>query len=156
METDNEHCSPESVAEQLFSQLTQARDEAQQGGIIDEDIFNDRLNQMYVAGYMIGYIDACMDEETADQDKKEFSRLVLEKMFPDTGFDFVRAKMVTRQKARVVEPNSEMYQSAVIAAQSFDAGMEKARAEIAAMLDNSTKVPVGLKNYLLLGETYNR
>jgi len=42
--------SAEEIAQELFNQILAARDESKAGGVIDEKVFNDRLNHMFSAG----------------------------------------------------------------------------------------------------------
>jgi len=93
------------------------------------------------------------DNKIDESEKKAFSREVFEKMFPGTGFDFVRSKLVLRQKAATIDATDKHYKTAVDAARVFDTGMEKAQQEVDAIVDDGKYQPDGLKEYLLLGES---
>lgn len=139
----------DEIADELFLQITSARDEAKGGNIIDETVFNDRLNHMFTAGYLIGYVDQYMaDIEEDESVKKEKSKLIFEKMFPGTGFDFVRAKVMSRQQA----PSGAIYSGAVVAAKDFDQGLDIAQQEVESYRSEDGDKPIGLKKFLLLGE----
>lgn len=143
----------EQIAEELFSQILSARDEAKSGGLIDEKVFNDRLNHMYTAGYLVGYVDYFVSGMTeVDAEKKEKSKNIFEKMFPGTGFDFVRAKVTARQQAAAIEPDDPNYPRVAQVAVSFDTGLENAQDEVEGYLEKRVDKPAGLKCFLLLGE----
>ncbi len=143
----------ESIADELFAQIKQARDEAKEGGVLTEKVFNDRLNSMFVAGYLVGYVDeyiAALFE--SDEDKKENAERIFETMFPGVGSDFVKAKLIERQKANTIAESSSNYPAAVERAKRFDTGMDFAQEEVEEIKKNSVYQPVRLKKYLLLGE----
>ena len=141
------------VAEELFDQIEKARDEAKAGGIVDEKSFNDRLNHMYVAGYLLGYVDTCLEEMTDDeQEKKELVENIFETMFPGAGFDFIKAKLTLRKQAEKFDENDPNYARVAAHCHSFDTGMIDAEDEIATSQEKSSYQPVKLKEFLLLGE----
>lgn len=142
----------DNIAKTLFSQITSARDEAKKAGLITENIFNDRLNHMFVAGYLIGYVDSCLIDLPDINNKKEHSKAIFEKMFPGSGFDFVRAKLVARQQASTISEESEKYIQVKANAYAFDQGMELAQEEVEKQRADGSSQPVGLKEFLLLGE----
>ena len=143
----------ESVAGELFAQIKQARDDAKEAGIVTEKVFNDRLNSMFVAGYLVGYVDeyiAVLFE--SDADKKEYAEKIFETMFPGVGSDFVKAKLVERQKANTIAESGADYPAIVKRAKHFDTGMDFAQEEVEEIKKNSDYQPERLKKYLLLGE----
>ncbi len=144
----------EGIAQELFAQIETARNEAKEGGIVTENIFNDRLNSMFVAGYLIGYVDeyvAALFE--SDTEKKENAEKVFEKMFPGVGSDFVKAKLLARQKANSVAESSDDYPTTVQQAGLFDKGMGFAQEEVEEMKKKATYQPSRLKEHLLIGES---
>ena len=141
------------VAKTLFSQIEQARDEAKAGGIVDEKVFNDRLNSMYVAGYLIGYVDThiaqCTDDNVV---KKEYAETIFETMFPGSGLDFIKEKLAIRTKAKNLAKDDNNYAEVAASCHSFDTGMEDAEEEVDDALEDSDYQPIKLKEFLLLGE----
>jgi hypothetical protein len=142
-----------TVAKELFHQIEQARDEAKAGGIVDEKVFNDRLNAMYVAGYLIGYVDThishATDEDTA---KKEYAECIFETMFPGVGMDFIKGKLAIRTKAKNLTTADSNYAEVAVRCHAFDTGMEDAEGEVNNVRKNTDYQPIKLKEFLLLGE----
>ena len=143
----------DAIAKVLFAQITDARDEAKSGGIVTEQVFNDRLNTMYVAGYLIGYVDQYLEElEVDDTAKKSEAEHVFETMFPGSGMSFVKEKLAVRQKAAALPEDSEVEQELVLKCRLFDKGMADAEAEVTALRQDEQRRPERLKEFLLLGE----
>ncbi len=143
----------DAIARELFAQISDARDGAKSGGIVTEQIFNDRLNTMFVAGYLIGYVDQYMEElEVDDAAKKGEAEHILETMFPGSGMSFVKGKLAARQKAAALPEDSEVNQDLVLQCRGFDKGMADAEAEVTALRQDELRRPGRLKEFLLLGE----
>lgn len=141
------------VAQTLFGQIEQARDEAKAGGIVGEKVFNDRLNSMYVAGYLIGYVDTHISQFTdEDAAKKEYAETIFETMFPGAGMDFIKEKLTIRTKAKNLATDDSSYAEVAARCHSFDTGMEDAEGEVDSALEDSDYQPIKLKEFLLLGE----
>lgn len=142
-----------NIAEELFAQIEKARDEAKAGGIVSEKAFNDRLNSMFVAGYLIGYVDQYIATLfTDDTHKKENAERIFESMFPGVGSDFVKSKLIERQQANSIDQGSPAYLTQMQRAKTFDKGMSIAQEEVDEIQENETYQPQRLKEYLLLGE----
>jgi len=143
----------EAIARELFAQIERARDEAKSGGIVDEKVFNDRLNAMFVAGYLIGYVDECLAAlVSGDADKKQAAERVFETMFPGSGVDFVKTRLVARQKAPEISREDANFEAIAEQCRLFDGGMQLAREEVEKSTKGEGDQPSGLKRYLLLGE----
>lgn len=144
---------PEIIAGELFSQIKGAKDEAKSGGLVTEQIFNDRLNSMYVAGYLIGYVDEHMRLLfSTDEEKKENAEKVYELMFPGTGISFVKAKLLARRQATSFSKESEHYQKVAMECMAYDRGLDMAQEEVEEKKKDDDFSPVRLKEYLLLGD----
>ena len=144
----------ESIAAELFAQIEKARDEAKAGGIVSEKVFNDRLNSMFVAGYLIGYVDQYIGALFADNSqKKENAEKIFELMFPGVGSDFVKSKLMERQQANSLEQGSPAYLTQMQRAKIFDKGMIIAQEEVDEIKENESYQPQRLKEYLLLGQS---
>ncbi len=142
-----------TVAKTLFRQIEHARDEAKDGGIVDEKVFNDRLNAMYVAGYLLGYVDTHIGHVTnEDVAKKEYAECIFETMFPGAGMDFIKEKLTIRTKAKNLAIDDSNYAEAAARCHAFDSGMEDAAEEVQDALEDSEYQPIKLKEFLLLGE----
>lgn len=141
------------IAAELFAQIEQARDEAKAGGIIDEKVFNDRLNSMFVAGYLIGYVDSYVqDLAEEEEERQQCARTIFETMFPGSGMDFVKEKLAARRTASDIEEDHPRYADIAVRCNSFDTAMATAAEEVESWQQNSGSVPVQLKEYLLLGQ----
>ena len=142
----------DAIAKVLFAQIAEARDEAKIGGIVTEQVFNDRLNIMFVAGYLIGYVDQYLEElEVDDAAKKGEAEHIFETMFPGSGMSFVKGKLAVRQKAAALPEDTED-QELVLQCRGFDKGMADAEAEVKALRQDEQRRPGRLKEFLLLGE----
>lgn len=143
----------EAVAEELFGQIARARDEAKSGGLIDEKVFNDRLNNMYVAGYLIGYVDDYLARLFDDDaDKKAAAEQIFEKMFPGNGASFIKTRLIARQKAGDIPREHPDYPRIVRQCHLFDRGMSDAQDEVIDLEKKRGYEPDRLKSFLLLGE----
>jgi hypothetical protein len=141
------------VAKTLFGQIEQARDEAKAGGIVDEKVFNDRLNAMYVAGYLIGYVDTHIAQVTDnDVAKREYAESIFESMFPGAGMEFIKEKLAIRTKAKNMATDDSSYPEVAERCHAFDTGMADAEDEVDSSLRDTEYQPVKLKEFLLLGE----
>lgn len=137
------------IAGELFDQIERARDEAKTGGVVDEKIFNERLNSMFVAGYLIGYVDYYLSDIEKDNDaKNEHARSIFETMFPGAGMDFIKARLKVRQKAAKMVQDAPDYNEVAAQCQAFDGGMTVAGEELDAARQNSDSHPRRLKEYL--------
>jgi len=141
------------IARELFSQIERARDEAKAGGVVDEKIFNERLNSMFVAGYLLGYVDSHLSDIEEDNDvKNEQARSIFETMFPGAGMDFIKARLKLRQKAAKMAQGALDYNEVAVQCQDFDGGMTAAGEELDAARQDADFHPQRLKEYLLLGQ----
>ncbi|HKJ65280.1 MAG TPA: hypothetical protein VJ969_07760 [Desulfopila sp.] len=144
----------DAIATELFAQIEQARDEAKSRGIVDEKVFNDRLNSMFVAGYLISYVDECLSDMEGDNAaKKQAAEHVFETMFPGSGVDFVKTRLIARQKAPAIPKEDPNLGAIAEQCRVFDAGMLFAQEEVEKIGKDKGYHPSGLKRYLLLGET---
>jgi hypothetical protein len=142
-----------NIAEELFQQIKQSRDEAKAGGIVDEKVFNDRLNAMYAAGYLLGYVDTHISDLTDDDTaKKQYAESVFEAMFPGVGTDFIKEKLAVRKKAPQLSAEDSNYAETAEQCNAFDTGMNDAEEEVEAIRDKPDYQPQKLKEFLLLGE----
>jgi hypothetical protein len=143
----------DKIAEELFQQITEARDKAKSGGIVDEQIFNDRLNSMFAAGYLIGYVDEYLAELFSENAaKKQNAEAIFETMFPGSGMNFVKSKLITRKQVATLSETSENYQEVAEQCTAFDKGMADAQSEVIELVQNKGPQPRLLKEFLLLGE----
>ena len=143
----------EIIASQLFGQIIAARDEAKRGGIIDEQLFNDRLNHMFTAGYLLGYVDTCLESIcNNDIERKKDAQAIFEKLFPGSGNGFIKSKLIARQQAASLPETNDNYQEIVNECRAFDTGMSLSEEEVLKYLANQAKAPNRLKEFLLIGE----
>ena len=121
--------------------------------MVDEGIFNERLNSMFVAGYLIGYVDYYLSDVEQDNDaKNEHARSIFETMFPGAGMDFVKARLTVRQKAANIVRDAPDYNEVAAQCQAFDGGVTTAGEELDAARQDTDFYPLRLKEYLLLGQ----
>lgn len=150
--TPEEICK--DIATELFAQIEKARDEAKAGGIIDEKVFNDRLNSMFAAGYLIGYVDSYVqDLAEKEVERQQCAEMIFETMFPGSGMDFVKEKLTARRTAADIKTDHPRYPDIAARCASFDAAMDAAAEEVSAWIEESGGQPVRLKEFLLLGES---
>jgi len=143
----------QDIAAELFGQIEQARDEAKEGGIIDEKVFNDRLNSMFAAGYLLGYVDSYVQELAEEEEaRKQCAETIFESMFPGSGMDFVKEKLAARRAATDLDEDHSHYAAIVARCNSFDVAMAAAAEEVENVKTSSGSPPGRLKNFLLLGE----
>ncbi len=153
-EKDQPDSQVDKIAKELFQQISDARDEAKSGAVVDEQVFNDRLNSMFVAGYLIGYVDEYLTELfSEDVTKKQSAEAIFESMFPGSGMKFVQGKLTTRKQAATFSEDDENYQEVAKQCTAFDKGMADAQSEVVEFLQEKGPRPRLLKEYMLLGDS---
>ena len=141
------------IAAELFGQIEQARDEAKEGGIIDEKVFNNRLNSMFAAGYLIGYVDSYVQEMAEEEDaRNRYAQTIFETMFPGSGMNFVKEKLAARRMAAELAEDHPDYTAIAARCNAFDIAMAAAAEEVESGQNNADSPPRRLKEFLLLGE----
>lgn len=141
------------IAAELFIQIEQARDEAKEGGIIEEKVFNDRLNSMFAAGYLLGYVDSYVQELAEEEEaRKRCAQTIFETMFPGSGMDFVKEKLAARRAVTDLDEDHPQYAAIAAGCNSFDVAMAAAAEEVDNNKKNTGSPPGRLKAFLLLGE----
>ena len=142
-----------TTAKSLFSQIEQARDEAKAGGIVDEKVFNERLNNMYVAGYLVGFVDSHIANITEDDAaKREYAENIFNTMFPGVGTDFIKERLAIRTRAKNLATDDSKYAEVAAQCHAFDTGMADAEEEVEKVRETSEYNQEKLKKFLLLGE----
>lgn len=76
------------VGEELFKQISAARD------ILNNDNFNERINSMFAAGYMTGFIVPKLSYLFEDKKlKRKYLEKILSGIFPSSGIEFFDSKL---------------------------------------------------------------
>lgn len=139
------------VGKMLFEQISTVRDKAQ-AGRIDNSLLNQRINSMYTAGYLIGFVDEHLsDIFTEDKLKSKYAKRIFEGIFPGSGVIFIQSKLEARRLGETISGESEKFTDAFRKCQEFDNGMRAARYEVSAYLVNNEQIPHKLEQYLSTG-----
>ncbi|MDQ7787442.1 MAG: hypothetical protein RDU01_07530 [Thermodesulfovibrionales bacterium] len=87
-DTQKKETEIHKVGEELFRQISRARN------ILDEDNFNRRINSMFSAGYIAGFIAPKLSYLFEDnKTKRKYLEQVLSSIFPSSGIKFFDSKL---------------------------------------------------------------
>jgi hypothetical protein len=141
-----------NIGKMLFSQIAIVRDKAK-AERIDVDIFNKRINSMFVVGYLIGYVDEHLTELFQDEkSKSKYAKTIFEGIFPGSGVKLVQSKLEARRIGETISPDSKKYFEVYSECQKFDTGVSAGRYEVCESLLNAEYTPNKLERYLSKGE----
>jgi len=140
------------IGKMLFGQISIARDKAN-AGRIDKSIFNQRINSMFAAGYLIGYADEHLSEMFSDEkSKSKYAERIFEGIFPGSGVKLVQSKLAARKVGETISTDSSKYAEVSIDCQEFDTGISAARYEVSEYLSSGEYTPDKLERYLSAGK----
>ena len=140
------------IGKKLFQQIATVRDMAN-SGLIDEGEVNQRINSMFTAGYIIGYVDEHLCEIfTSEKLKKKYAKRIFEGIFPGSGVKLVQSKLAARRVGETISTDNERYTEVFVECQEFDLGMSAARYEVSELLINEDHEPNKLEQYLTKGK----
>jgi hypothetical protein len=140
------------IGKMLFQQISLVRDKAN-AGRIDENAVNQRINSMYSAGYLIGYVDEHLSEMFTDEkSKSKYAERILEGIFPGSGVKLVQSKLAARRLGETISTDSDKFTKVFLQCQEFDSGMCAARYEVSEYLLSGEYTPNKLERYLSTGE----
>lgn len=140
------------IGKMLFQQISLVRDKAN-AGQIDKNSFNQRINSMYSAGYLIGYVDEHLSEIFTDEkSKSKYAERIVEGIFPGSGIKFVQSKLAARRLGETISTDSDKFTKVFLQCQEFDNGMRAARYEVSEYLLSGEYTPNKLERYLSNGK----
>ncbi len=140
------------IGKMLFGQIAIARDKAK-GGRIDKSTFDQRINCMFSAGYLLGYVDEHLSGLfTDDKSKSKSSERIYEGIFPGYGVKFIQSKLSARRIGETISPDNDKYTEVFIDCQEFDAGVSAGRYEVSEYLIDARYTPNKLERYLSTGQ----
>ena len=140
------------IGKMLFQQISVVRDKAN-AGRIDKSVFNQRINSMFTAGYLIGYVDEHFDELfTNVKSKSKYSKQIFKGIFPGSGAKFVQSKLAARRVGETISTDNDKYLEVFTECQDFDTGISAARYEVSEYLANGEYTPNNLERYLSTGK----
>ena len=136
----------------LFQQISTVRDKVK-AGLINEEEFNTRINSMFSAGYLLGYVDEHLSEMfTDDKSKKKYSKRIFEGIFPGSGVKLVKSKLSARRLGDTISTDNDQYINVYKECQAFDLGMSAARYEVTEFQINKEYKPNKLDKFLTKGQ----
>jgi len=139
------------IGKMLFGQIAIVRDKANSGRI--DNLFNQRINSMFTAGYLIGYVDEHLSEMFSDEkSKRKYAKRIFEGIFPGSGIKLVQSKLTARKIGETISPDSDKYIEVFMSCQEFDLGMSVARYEVSEFLASGEYTPKKLEKYLSTGK----
>ena len=138
------------TAQELFRQISIFRDKCQSGEFTAQ-IFKDRVNRAYTAGYMIGFLDEKLSKLfDSEKEKSKYTKRIITGIFPKSGLLFIKAKYEARVIAEYL--HSTKYEEKVEGyIDEFDIGMENGRAELVEWEHGQSYVPHLLTDFLMIG-----
>ncbi len=140
------------IGKTLFQQISTVRDKVK-AGFINEKEFNERIDSMFTAGYLIGYVDEHLSEMfTDDKSKKKYSKRIFEGIFPGSGVNFVKSKLSARRLGDTISTDNDQYINVYQECQAFDLGMSAARYEVTEFETNKEYKPNKLYQFLTKGQ----
>ena len=140
------------VGKMLFQQISIVRDKAN-AGRIDKSVFNQRINSMFAAGYLMGYVDEHLAEITTDEKQKsKYAKRIFEGIFPGSGAKFIQSKLAARRVGDTISTDNERYLDVFSECQEFDTGISSAKEEASHYLAMPEYTPKKLERYLSTGE----
>ena len=136
------------IGKMLFQQIATVRGMAN-SGLIDKGEANQRINSMFTAGYIIGYVDEHLCEMfTNEKLKKKYAKRIFEGIFPGSGVKLVQSKLAARRVGETISTDNERYTEVFVECQELDLGMSAARYEVSEFLINEDHKPNKLEQYL--------
>jgi len=140
------------VGRLLFQQISSARDEVRAGCVLVEE-FNTRINDMYTAGYIIGFIEDFLSEIFDDEKMmKKYTVNIVTGFFPSSGFKLIESKIAARMMGETISVENKQYCDVYLKCVEFDFGVSSAQLEVSEY-QVSKKIPSKLQNYLITGKT---
>jgi hypothetical protein len=140
------------VGKMLFGQIAIARDKAK-AGQIDTSMFDQRINSMFSAGYLLGYVDEHLSGLfTDDKSKSKYAQRIYEGIFPGYGVNFIQSKLSARRIGETISPDNDNYVDVFMDCQYFDAGVSAGRYEVSKYFADTGYTPNKLGRYLSTGE----
>ncbi len=139
------------IGKDLFRQIALFRDKCR-AGEFTSDVFKERANHAYTAGYMIGFIDEKLSSLfDLDADKSKYMTRIVTGIFPKTGVFFIKAKYEARALAENLrspgyQPRVESYSD------EFDKGIENGREELRQWEQDENYTPHLLSEFLTTGQ----
>ena len=136
----------------LFQQISGVRDKAY-AGILDKDDLKTRINSMYAAGYLIGYVDEVLNYlGVSESSKGKHANRVFEGIFPGAGSSLVKSKLAARRLGASISPETTNYSQVYIGCAEFDIGISTGQIEALKITANRNERPTLLAQYLTNGE----
>jgi hypothetical protein len=140
------------IGKMLFGQIAIVRNIAK-AGQIDTSVFDQRINSMFSAGYLIGYVDEHLSRLfTAEKSKSKYAQRIYEGIFPGHGVNFIQSKLSTRRIGETISPDNDDYGDVFMACQEFDTGVSAGRYEVSKYLVDTGYTPNKLGHYLSTGD----
>ena len=140
------------IGKMLFGQIAIVRDKAK-AGRIDTSIFDQRINSMFSAGYLLGYVDEHLSGLfTDDKSKSKYAQRIYEGIFPGYGVNFIQSKLSARRIGETISPDNDDYVDVFMACQKFDTGVNAGRYEVSKYLADAGYTPNKLERYLSTGQ----
>jgi len=140
------------IGKMLFGQIAVVRDKTK-AGRIDKTTFDQRINSMFSAGYLLGYVDEHLSGLfTDDKSKSKSAERIYEGIFPGYGVKFIQSKLSARRVGETISPDNHKYTEVFIGCQEFDAGFSAGRYEVSENLLDARYTPNKLERYLSTGE----
>jgi len=140
----------DQLGELLFRQISVFRDKCQSGEFTSQ-IFKDRVNHAYTAGYMIGFLDEKLSKLfDSEKERSKYTKRIITGIFPKSGLFFIKAQYAARVLAEDI--HSTKYEKKVEGyIYEFDIGMENGRTELVAWEHGQSYVPHLLTDFLMMG-----
>jgi hypothetical protein len=140
------------IGKTLFQQISTVRDKVK-AGLINEKEFNERINSMFNAGYLIGYVDEHLSEMFTDEkSKSKYAKRIFEGIFPGSGVKLVQNKLAARRVGETISTDSDKCTEVFMGCQEFDTGISAARYEVSEYSASGEYTPNKLERYLSTGK----
>jgi hypothetical protein len=140
------------IGKMLFKQIATIRDMSKLGKIKGDEL-NTRINSMFTAGYILGYVDEHLSIVFTDEkNKKKYAKQIYESIFPGSGIKFIEAKITARALGDTISEDNEHYIDAQMKINDFDLGVSAARYEVSEFIINKEHIPDKLRRFLATGQ----
>jgi hypothetical protein len=140
------------IGKMLFGQIAIVRDKAK-AGRIDTSTFDQRINSMFSAGYLLGYVDEHLSALFKDdQSKSKYAQRIYEGIFPGYGVKFIQSKFSARRIGETISPDNDKYTEVFMSCHEFDTGVSAGRYEVSEYLVNAGYTPNKMERYLSTGQ----
>lgn len=140
------------IGKSLFQQISMVREKVK-AGLVNEKEFNERINSMFTAGYLIGYVDEYLSTMfTDDKLKRKYSKRIFEGVFPGSGVKFIKSRLAARRVGESISNDDDQYMSVYKECQAFDLGNSVARYEVSEFEINKEYKPNKLDQFLSKGK----